>query len=107
MQHWKRSILNAGVSLSVVGGGILLAEGAASAHDAGDNDGAGIHGIFQHQVHGVVASVGADSFTITTHKGVTKTIDTTSSCRWTRPMPRPPRCGWSSCLIASAGRCLT
>ena len=34
MQHWKRTILHTGVSLSVVGGGALLAAGTAGTHDA-------------------------------------------------------------------------
>lgn len=79
MQHWKRKILNAGVSLSVVGAGVVLAEGAASAHDAVDQDTSSHQVPFRHLVQGVVASVGTGSFTITTHKGVTKTIDTTST----------------------------
>jgi uncharacterized membrane protein YgcG len=79
VQHWKRKILNAGVSLSVVGGGVLLAEGAVGAHDAVDHDGPAHHQGFRHLVQGVVASVGTGTFTITTHRGVTKTIDTTST----------------------------
>ncbi len=80
MQHWKRTILNTGVSLSIVGGGALLAAGAAGAHEATDSSapqGAAHHG--HHTVQGVVATVGTDSFAITTHKGTTKTIDTTST----------------------------
>jgi uncharacterized membrane protein YgcG len=84
MQHWKRNILNAGVSLSVVGGGVLLAEGTANAHDAAGHDGPAHHGVLRdqvlrHRIQGVVTSVGTGSFTITTHRGVAKTIATTST----------------------------
>jgi uncharacterized membrane protein YgcG len=79
VQDWKRKILNAGVSLSVVGGGVLLAEGAVSAHDAVDHGGPAHHQGLHHLVQGVVSSVGTGSFTITTHRGVSKTIDTTST----------------------------
>ena len=80
MQHWKRTILHTGASLSIVGGGALIAAGAASAHDATDSStpgGPAHHG--HYAVQGVVATVGTDSFAITTHKGTTKTIDTTST----------------------------
>lgn len=80
MQRWKRKILHTGVSLSIVGGGALVAAGAASAHDATESfspEGPAHHG--HHAVQGVVGTVGTDSFTITTHKGTTKTIDTTST----------------------------
>jgi uncharacterized membrane protein YgcG len=84
VQHWKRKILNAGVSLSVVGGGVLLAEGTATAHDAVDHEGPAHLGVLRdqvlrHRVQGVVASVGTGSITITTHRGITKTIATTST----------------------------
>jgi uncharacterized membrane protein YgcG len=88
MRHWKRKILNAGVSLSVVSGGVLLAEGAANAHDAADHHGPAHHGVLReqvlrHRVQGVVASVGTGSFTITTHRGGAKTIATTSTTVFT------------------------
>jgi uncharacterized membrane protein YgcG len=84
MLKWKRTVMHAGVSLSVVAVGALAAEGAASAHDAADNDGAVAHnGAGHHVVQGLVTTVGADSFTITTHKGATETIDTTSSTTFT------------------------
>jgi uncharacterized membrane protein YgcG len=80
MLKWKRTVMHAGVSLSVVAVGALAAEGAASAHDATDNDGAAVHNGFGHHiVQGLVTTVGADSFTITSHKGATETIDTTST----------------------------
>lgn len=75
MQQWKRRILNTGVSLSVLGGGALLAEGTADAHDATDASTPAQH----HALQGVVATLGVNSFTVTTHKGATKTIDTTST----------------------------
>jgi hypothetical protein len=82
MQRWKRKMLNTGVSLSIVGGGALIAAGAAAAHDATDSstpEGPAHHGPFHHAVQGVVATVGTDSFAITTHKGTTKTINTTAT----------------------------
>jgi uncharacterized membrane protein YgcG len=79
VQDWKRKILKAGVSLSVVGGGVLLAQGSATAHDAVDHGGPAHHEMFRHQVKGVVASVGTGTFTITTHRGTTETIATTSA----------------------------
>ena len=83
MQHWKRTILHTGVSLSALGGATCIAAGTASAHDATDPAVPAVpavpahHGPFHRSVQGVVATVGAGSFTITTHKGTTKTIDTT------------------------------
>ena len=82
MQRWKRTMLHTGVSLSIAGGGALLAAGAASAHDATISStpgGPGHHGPSHHAAQGVVATVGADTFAITTHRGTTTTIDTTSS----------------------------
>jgi uncharacterized membrane protein YgcG len=73
MQNWKRTLMNAGVSLTVVGAGALVAEGAASAHDAVDHD-----AVANHVVRGVVTAVGTDSFTISNHRG-TETIDTTTT----------------------------
>jgi uncharacterized membrane protein YgcG len=82
MQRWKRMILHTGVSLSIAGGGALIAAEAAGAHDATDTStpgGPALHGPFHHAVQGVVATVGTDTFTVTTHKGTTTTIDTTST----------------------------
>jgi len=68
MTQWKRTARNAGLSLTVMAGGALAAEGIASAHD-------GARWVLQ----GTVTSVGANSFAITNHKGTTETIDTTST----------------------------
>jgi len=77
MQQWRRTILHTGVSLSLLGGGALIAAGAAGAHDAADP--ATPPQPVSHAVVGVVTVLGVNSFTITTHKGATKTIDTTPS----------------------------
>jgi uncharacterized membrane protein YgcG len=79
MQNWKRTLMNAGVSLTVVGAGALVAEGAASAHDAVEHD-----GVAHHVVRGVVTAVGTDSFTISNHQG-TETIDTTTTTTFAEP----------------------
>jgi eukaryotic-like serine/threonine-protein kinase len=82
MQRWKRTILHTGVSLSIAGGGALIAAEAAGAHDATDSSSPGgppHPGAFHHGVQGVVATVGPDTFTVTTHKGTSTTIDTTST----------------------------
>jgi hypothetical protein len=75
MQQWKRTILHTGVSLSLLGGGALIAAGTAGAHDAADPATPAVP--FPHAVQGVVTTLGVNSFTITTHKGTTETIDTT------------------------------
>lgn len=80
MQQWKRRFLNTGVSLSVLGGGALIAAGTAGAHDA--TDPATPAASFPHAVQGVVGPLGVNSFTITTHKGTTETIDTTKTTKY-------------------------
>ena len=69
MLHLKRTILNTGVTLTVVAAGALAVEGVASAHDVAGHDGVTTHAV------GKVTALGTDSFTITTHDGTT-TIDT-------------------------------
>ena len=71
MLHLKRTILNTGVTLTVVAAGALAVEGVASAHDVAGNDGVTTHAV------GKVTALGTDSFTLTTHEGTTETIDTT------------------------------
>lgn len=66
MGHLKRTLRNTGISLTVVGVGVVGAAGAASAH----GDGAQV-------VRGTVTGLGSGTFTITTHRGTTETIDTT------------------------------
>jgi uncharacterized membrane protein YgcG len=73
MQNWKRTLMNAGVSLTVVGAGALAAEGAVSAHDAVDHE-----VVAPDVVRGVVTAVGTGSFTLTNHGG-TEMIDTTAT----------------------------
>jgi hypothetical protein len=70
MLHLKRTILNTGVTLTVVAAGALAVEGVASAHDVAGHDGVTTHAV------GKVTALGTDSFTITTHDGTTETIDT-------------------------------
>ena len=70
MGQWKRTLRNTGISLTVVGMGVVAAAGAASAH----GDGPVVWG-----VRGTVTGVGTGSFTITTHQGTTETIDTTTT----------------------------
>jgi hypothetical protein len=68
MGHVKRTLRNTGISLTVVGVGVVGAAGAASAHgDAGP------------AIWGTVTAVGTGNFTITTHQGTTETIDTTTT----------------------------
>jgi uncharacterized membrane protein YgcG len=68
MGQWKRTLRNTGISLTVAGVGVLGAAGAASAH-----------GVAPQFVRGTVTTVGTGSITITTHKGTTETIDTTTT----------------------------
>jgi hypothetical protein len=80
MPMWKRTIMNAGVSLTVVAGGALIAGGVASAHDASDHD-----GVADQFARGEVTVLGTGSFTIENHKGTTETIDTTSTTTFAEP----------------------
>ncbi len=68
MGQWKRTLRNTGISLTVVGVGVVGAAGAASAH-----------GLDPQFVQGTVTTVGTGSITITTHKGTTETIDTSTT----------------------------
>jgi hypothetical protein len=68
MGQWKRTLRNTGISLTVAGVGVMGAAGAASAHGDGTQF-----------VRGTVTTVGTGSITITTHKGTTETIDTTTT----------------------------
>jgi hypothetical protein len=68
MGQWKRTLRNTGISLTVAGVGVMGAAGAASAHGDGSQF-----------VRGTVTTVGTGSITITTHKGTTETIDTTTT----------------------------
>jgi uncharacterized membrane protein YgcG len=85
MLKWKRTLMNAGVSLSVATVGALAVEGSASAHDApGSDDGVA------HALRGVVSAVGTGNFTITNRQG-TETIDTTSTTTFSETgTPLPP-----------------
>ncbi|MGA2306626.1 MAG: hypothetical protein ABSH29_20940 [Acidimicrobiales bacterium] len=66
MGQWKRTLRNTGISLAVVGVGVVGAAGVASAHGDGSQF-----------VRGTVSALGTGSFTITTHNGTTEMIDTT------------------------------
>jgi uncharacterized membrane protein YgcG len=68
MGQWKRTLRNTGISLTVVGVGVVGAAGAASAHGDGGQS-----------VYGTVTTVGTGSITITTHDGTTETIDTSTT----------------------------
>jgi hypothetical protein len=76
MGHLKRTLRNTGISLTVVGVGVVGAAGAASAHGDADSGQA---------VWGTVTAVGTGSFTITTHPGTTETIDTTAATTYAEP----------------------
>jgi len=69
MGQWKRTLRNTGISLTVVGVGVVGAAGAASAHGFGP----------EQFVRGTVTTVGTGTITITTHKGTTETIDTSTT----------------------------
>ena len=71
MGQWKRTLRNTGISLTVVGVGVVGAAGVASAHG---ND--------PQFVQGTVTTLGTGSFTITTHQGTTETIDTTMNTKY-------------------------